>query len=58
MPATLLQCSEQKECQPDGQPWLYGGKERMRDGALNGCDFCARRLNSAAPVFAKRGLLP
>ena len=27
--------------EPTGQPYLYGGKERMRDGALNDYDFTA-----------------
>lgn len=33
--------------EPSGQPWLYGGKERMHDNGLNEYDFSARRLNSA-----------
>ena len=33
--------------EPSGQPYLYGGKERMRDNGLNEYDFSARRLNSA-----------
>ena len=34
-----------------GQPYLYGGKERMRDGSLNDYDFSARRLNSALALW-------
>ena len=35
---------------PD-KPYLYGGKERMRDGQLNDYDFSARRLNSALALW-------
>ena len=35
-----------------GQPYLYGGKERMRDGGLNDYDFSARRLNSALALWS------
>ncbi len=38
--------------EPTGQPYLYGGKERMRDGALNDYDFTARRLNSALCLWS------
>ena len=31
--------------EPSGQPWLYSGKQRMRDNGLNEYDFSARRLN-------------
>ena len=37
--------------EPAGQPYLYGGKERMRDGSLNDYDFSARRLNSALALW-------
>ena len=37
--------------EPSGQPYLYGGKERMRDGSLNDYDFSARRLNSALALW-------
>ena len=33
--------------EPSGQPYLYGGKERIREGGLNEYDFGARRYNSA-----------
>ena len=38
--------------EPAGQPYLYGGKERMRDGGLNDYDFSARRLNSALALWS------
>ena len=37
--------------EPAGQPYLYGGKERMREGALNEYDFGARRYNSALALW-------
>jgi len=37
--------------EPSGQPYLYGGKERLRDLAINDYDFSARRLNSALGIF-------
>ena len=37
--------------EPTGQPYLYGGKERLREGALNEYDFGARRYNSALALW-------
>ena len=37
--------------EPAGQPYLYGGKERLREGALNEYDFGARRYNSALALW-------
>ena len=37
--------------EPSGQPYLYGGKERLREGALNEYDFGARRYNSALALW-------
>jgi len=34
-----------------GQPYLYGSKERMRDGGLNEYDYSARRLNSPLALW-------
>lgn len=38
--------------EPSGQPYLFGGKERMRDGTLNEYDFGPRRLNSALTLWS------
>ena len=38
--------------EPDGQPYLYGSKERMRDNGLNYYDFRARRLNAAICLWS------
>ena len=38
---------------PTGQPYRFGGKERMRDGGLNDYDYVARRLNSATGIWAQ-----
>ena len=37
--------------EPQGQPYLYGGKERRRFGGLNDYDFHARFLNPAAALW-------
>ena len=37
--------------EPAGQPYLFGGKERLREGALNEYDFGARRYNSALALW-------
>ena len=37
--------------EPSGQPYLYGAKERQRDGGLNEYDYSARRLNSALALW-------
>jgi len=37
--------------EPSGQPYLFGGKERLRDNALNEYDFAARHLNSALCIW-------
>ena len=37
--------------EPQGQPYLYGGKERRRFGGLNDYDFHARFLNHAAALW-------
>lgn len=37
--------------EPSGQPYLFGGKERMRDGSLYEYDFSARRLYSALAIW-------
>ena len=37
--------------EPSGQPYLYGGKERLREGGLNEYDFGARRYNSALALW-------
>ena len=37
--------------EPSGQPYLYGAKERQRDGGLNEYDHSARRLNSALALW-------
>ena len=37
--------------EPSGQPYLFGGKERLREGALNEYDFGARRYNSALALW-------
>lgn len=36
----------------DGQPYLYGYKERMRDNGLNYNDFTARRLNAVTCLWS------
>lgn len=38
--------------EPSGQPFLYGGKERLRVDGLNEYDFNARRLIPALGIFA------
>ena len=38
--------------EPDGQPYLYGSKERMRDNGLNYYDFRARRLNAVICLWS------
>ena len=38
--------------EPSGQPNLFAGKERRRDGALNDYDFTARCLNSALCLWS------
>ena len=37
--------------EPDGQPYLFSGKERMRDNALNEYDFSARRYVPALALW-------
>ena len=37
--------------EPDGQPYLFSGKERMRDNALNEYDFSARRYIPALALW-------
>ena len=37
--------------EPSGQPWLYGGNERLRMYGVNEYDFNARRYNSALGSF-------
>ena len=37
--------------EPSGQPYLYGGKERLREGGLYEYDFGARRYNSALALW-------
>ena len=37
--------------EPAGQPYLFGGKERLREGVLNEYDFGARRYNSALALW-------
>ncbi|MDE5875183.1 MAG: hypothetical protein K2H15_06005, partial [Muribaculaceae bacterium] len=39
--------------EPDGQPWLYGGNERLRLDGINEYDFNARRYNSAEGCFSQ-----
>ncbi|MDE5976321.1 MAG: hypothetical protein K2G69_07215, partial [Muribaculaceae bacterium] len=39
--------------EPDGQPWLYGGNERLRLDGINEYDFNARRYNSAEGRFSQ-----
>ena len=37
--------------EPTGQPYLFGDKERLREGGLNEYDFGARRYNSALALW-------
>ncbi|MDE6020400.1 MAG: hypothetical protein K2H01_05310 [Ruminococcus sp.] len=37
--------------EPEGQPWLYSGNERLRMDGINEYDFNARRYNSALGCF-------
>ncbi|MDE6298186.1 MAG: RHS repeat-associated core domain-containing protein, partial [Muribaculaceae bacterium] len=39
--------------EPEGQPWLYGGNERLRLDGINEYDFNARRYNSAEGRFSQ-----